>query len=175
MRRYLSNLTAEFIREILDLTPETGELRWRFRADYPKKWNSRFVGKIAGGPSGAGGRWQIRINDRLYLGYRLAWLHQYGEWPMADLDHKDGNIEDDRPTNLRLATPAQNGANRGAQKNNTSGFKGVSFDKQTGRWRAKIKANGRHISIGRFDTPEAAATAYAEAAQRLHGKFARAS
>jgi hypothetical protein len=173
MRFTVNDLTADYVRQILDYDPETGHFRWKARADVRKEWNTRRAGKIAGAPCGPHGYWQIRINDRLYLGHRLAWLFIHGEWPAGDLDHRNLRTGDNALCNLRAATASENGQNRALQRNNKSGFKGVSFDKQTGRWRASIKAHGIVTRLGRFDTPEKAGAAYAAAASQLYGEFAR--
>ena len=88
-------------------------------------------------------------------------------------DHKDLNTLNNRRENLRLATRNGNASNRKRQSNNTSGYKGVTFDKQTGRWRAQVHHNNKHISLGRYDTPEEAYEAYCKAAQEYFGEFAR--
>lgn len=89
------------------------------------------------------------------------------------VDHVDGNKMNNCRANLRLATMSQNLCNRPAQKNNTSGFKGACFDQRSGKWRATITLNGKHICIGRFATAEEAARAYDAKAIELHGEFAR--
>jgi hypothetical protein len=90
-----------------------------------------------------------------------------------NVDHIDGDGLNNRRSNLRFATTAQNSANRGKQKNNTSGFKGVRWHKRDKRWRAVIGINGKTKQIGSFKTPEAAYDAYCAAARELHGVFAR--
>jgi len=87
------------------------------------------------------------------------------------VDHINGDGLDNRRENLRLCTKAQNGQNRGAAKNNKTGFKGVS--KSGAKWTAQIKSDKKHFRIGVFDTPELAAIAYDNAARRLHGEFAK--
>lgn len=87
------------------------------------------------------------------------------------VDHKDGDGLNNQRVNLRRATHQQNLMNRGAPINNKSGYKGVSFDRFTGRWVAKIGVSGKHLNIGRFDTPEEAALAYNAAAERFYGEF----
>lgn len=87
-------------------------------------------------------------------------------------DHKDRNTLHNWRDNLRLASGTQNSANKSMQSNNTSGYKGVTFCKQTGRWRAQIQYKGRHIPIGRFDTRELAYVAYCMKAEELFGEFA---
>ena len=91
------------------------------------------------------------------------------------VDHINGNTLDNRRSNLRLATQAQNQCNRGPQKNNTSGFKGVTFNKRCGAFAAKITVAGKRKFLGYFDTPQAAHTAYCIAAAAHHGAFARTS
>lgn len=88
------------------------------------------------------------------------------------VDHINRNKLDNRRANLRKATHAQNICNSRFRSNNTSGYRGVYFCKQTKRWRAQIRANGRTRQLGRFPTAEAAARAYDAAARKLHGKFA---
>lgn len=89
------------------------------------------------------------------------------------VDHINMNKLDCRKANLRIATKSQNLANRGPAKHNKSGFKGVYFCRQTGRYRAEIRFNNQRVKIGRFDTAEAAARAYDTAALEMHGEFAR--
>ena len=88
-------------------------------------------------------------------------------------DHVDGDGLNNRRSNLRLATKTENNRNARRSVRNTSGFKGVSWDKPRRKWRADIKVSGRSKHVGYFDTPKAAHAAYCEAATRLHGEFAR--
>jgi hypothetical protein len=90
-----------------------------------------------------------------------------------DVDHISGDGLDNRRSNLRLASRAENQRNRGAQRNNTSGYKGVHFHRQRQKWQAEIGIDGQDIYLGLFLTPEEAHAAYCEAAKRYYGKFAR--
>jgi hypothetical protein len=90
-----------------------------------------------------------------------------------EVDHINGDGLDNRRSNLRLATREGNQRNRAARRDNTSGLKGVSLHVSTGKWQARIRTGGEQVYLGVFTTPEAAHEAYAEAAIRLHGKFAR--
>jgi hypothetical protein len=88
------------------------------------------------------------------------------------VDHINGNGLDCRRANLRVATHAQNLCNRGKQRNNTSGFKGVAWEPRRNRWRAKLNAAGIEYWGGLHDTPEDAARAYDVLARKIHGEFA---
>jgi len=88
------------------------------------------------------------------------------------VDHIDRDPLNNRRENLRLATAGENMRNLLKHTDNTSGFKGVSFRTDRGKWLAKIAVNRKQIHLGYFDTPEAAATAYDTAALVLHGTFA---
>lgn len=89
------------------------------------------------------------------------------------VDHKNGNRLDCRKDNLRLCNEAGNARNAGKRKDNTSGFKGVTFHKDTGKWQAAIRAGGNPKYLGLFDTPEAAAKVYDTACVKHHGEFAK--
>ena len=86
------------------------------------------------------------------------------------IDHEDRNPFNNQRYNLRPATKAQNGRNRGLNLNNTSGFKGVN--RMRNFWQSGIKVNRKRVHLGTFDTPEEAAHAYDEAALKYFGEFA---
>lgn len=89
-----------------------------------------------------------------------------------EVDHIDGDGLNCARPNLRLATKAQNGINRGKNKNNTSGYKGVIWYEPTHKWIAQIMVNGKHICIGYFKTKELAHEAYCKAAKKYFGEYA---
>jgi len=88
-------------------------------------------------------------------------------------DHHNRNSLDNRRKNLRECTSSQNEANRAKNANNTSGYKGVSFHKRTGKWQAQICFRRKVIFLGLFDTPHAAHLAYQKKSLELQGEFAR--
>ncbi len=167
-----SDLTAEYLRRILDYDPETGHFTWRHRIEFDARWNNRFAGKRAGNLRRVDGQpayWIICINARKYRAHRLAWLWVKGEWPVGELDHEDGDGLNNRIGNLRLASSSQNKGNTRTRADNSTGFKSVNKMKN-GRFRAYIKQ--RHIGV--FDTAEEAHAAYVAAAKEEFGEHWRA-
>lgn len=90
-----------------------------------------------------------------------------------DVDHANGDGLNNRRYNLRPCSRAQNQANAQRSSRNTSGYKGVSWHKGGGSWRAYIRIRGRLKSLGSFSDPVDAAKAYDTAAVAEHGIFAR--
>lgn len=88
-------------------------------------------------------------------------------------DHINGNTLDNRRQNLRQATNKQNSRNQRKSRANTSGFKGVTLHRETGKWRAQIRIDGKMRHLGLFDEAREAAIAYNEAAIAHYGEFAR--
>jgi hypothetical protein len=93
--------------------------------------------------------------------------------PHIEVDHINGDGLDNRRENLRPCTRTQNNTNRGMRKTNRSGFKGVIFDPDTGKWRVILKANKRKYDAGRFSNLVDAAIAYDALAIKYHGEFAK--
>lgn len=88
-----------------------------------------------------------------------------------EVDHINGNGLDNRRNNLRLATKAQNQQNASKRKDNTSGYKGVTWHKASGKWYARIGSEDGHKNLGLFLTPEEAYEAYKKEARRRFGEF----
>lgn len=100
--------------------------------------------------------------------YKREYLHRYLLPGSEQVDHINGN----RLDNLRGCNNGENNRNKGPNKKNTSGYKGVYLHKSTGKWIAQITVNYKCKSLGSFITAEAAALAYNEAAREYHGEFA---
>lgn len=114
----------------------------------------------------------IKIDQVRYFEHKLIWLYLKSYMPER-LDHKDRNGLNNSIENLREATASQNAANSIKRKNNTSGWKGVSWDKDRKKWRAIIGINGGQKHLGLFQDPKEAAKAYNQAALNHFGRFAR--
>lgn len=89
------------------------------------------------------------------------------------VDHVDDNGLNCTRSNMRVCTNAENNRNKKLRPDNTSGYKGVTWDKRNKRWNASITVNGKHLYISQFTNPIDAAHAYDEAAKKYHGKFAK--
>lgn len=161
----MTELSADRARELLSYDPATGVIVWRVNRGGTARTNE---------PAGAidrQGYAHIKIDGRDYFAHRIAWLLTTGAWPLAQIDHINGLKADNRLSNLREASQAENMRNRPMYRNNETGFKGVTFNKRDGRWQARIKRDGKLIHLGQFKSPEDASAAYAEEAAKLHGEF----
>jgi hypothetical protein len=87
------------------------------------------------------------------------------------VDHINNNTLDNTKSNLRICTHSQNHMNSTKQANNTSGFKGVCWNKRKSKWMAQIGKDGMHINIGYYKTAEQAYYAYLKKSKELHGEF----
>jgi len=161
-------LTQARLKEVLDYDPDTGVFIWKERISIRIT-----VGSVAGWLQS--GYLRTRIDGVFYYQHRLAWLWVHGVWPPEQIDHKDMNRENNRIANLRLATKSQNGANARVRSHSKNGLKGIIWDKQRGRWRARIRHDGRVFHLGDFHTALEAHNAYVSKAQELFGDFARAA
>ena len=93
-----------------------------------------------------------------HYAHRVIWAIVYDEWPRADVDHIDGDPRNNRIENLRNVSHRINMRNAKKQKNNTSGYNGVHWDKRDGMWCAKITISGHTTRLGLFfDMQEAIA------------------
>jgi hypothetical protein len=137
--------------------------RWRLSS------NGHRSGDLAGSLNTNGYRHVIVLGRRYYM-HRLAWLLRHKAWPHGQLDHINGQKDDNRLGNLRLATPAQNVHNR---IRNGELPTGVDRAPGKGRFCARIQgSDGKKIYLGYYDTALEAAAAYAGASIILHGEYA---
>lgn len=148
---------------------------WRFREDVHASFNTKFAGKEAFKKIDRAGYLCGTINCKRLFAHRVAWAIFHGEWPELSIDHIDGNPQNNRISNLRLATVSENNRNRGKNRLNKSGYKGVSYLPRRKKWRATIMIPGERVKLlGVFETPQEAHIAYRDAADKYHGNFARA-
>ena len=164
----MTALTQELLRELLVYDSITGEFIWkrRDRRHFPSDraygaWNSNFAGVTAGGINPKGYR-TISVFNRRYRAHRLAFLYMTGYFPV-ETDHIHGVRDDNRWSEIRDVTRAENQKNLSLPTTNTSGQIGISWSKDRGRWEAYIHVNGKRKSLGRFIDFDDACTARKEA------------
>ena len=155
---------ARYVRKVLTYDPFTGKFHWRVRR------SAKLAGSLAGSIH-AEGYCYISVDRRRLLAHRLAWLYIYNCFPKNEIDHINSNPSDNRLENLREATSAENKANSRLRKNNTTGYKGVSFIKSRRRWVAQIAFNKSYRHLGYFNNPRSAYRAYCQAAKDTFGEF----
>lgn len=125
------------------------------------------LNKVSGWTS-KDGRKYIHYDGQSYFAHRVAWAFNYGQ-PDEDIDHIDGNPSNNKLENLRSVKHIHNQQNLlKARKDNKSGFLGVAYHSQTGRYTAQIWINKKKKHIGIFKTPELAHEAYLKAKRELH-------
>ncbi len=134
------------------------------------KWYASFEG---------GGKWyaarriwfgkDAQPKSRIQKLHRLIMGLDYGD--KTNVDHINGDGFDNRKENLRACAHSDNQKNRTKQRDNKSGFKGVSWSKEKKMWAAQISYGGKHYAIGRFHDPAIAALCYDLVSAREHGEF----
>jgi hypothetical protein len=160
-------LTQDRLKELLHYDPETGHFTWRATS------RNVAAGSRAGTIDSRGYR-QISVDGKLRLAHRIAFLYMLGTFPPGDVDHVNQMKDDNRWPNLRSATRRENAGNKGLQKNNTSGHRGVSWDKRVGKWVAYGSCDGRVVHLGYFTSLEEAAEVAQKRREEYFGIFASA-
>ena len=164
-----AKLSHDRLLDVLSYDPETGIFLWK------KRISIRIVvGKVAGRLD-RNGHIQITIDGIRWMAHRLAWFYVHSVWPDDEIDHRDLKKSNNALINLRQSTRLQNMCNTPKPINNTSGYKGVYFDKRCQKWVAQIHAKGRHYWLGSFDDLKDAHAAYVDGSKQKHGEFGRAA
>ena len=154
-------LTQARLKELLHYDPATGIFTWR------QSRGTRRQNAIAGSRHSKG-YINISIDSKLHRAHRLVWLYEYGCFPDGEIDHINRVPFDNRRANIQVATRSQNTQNTGLPRNNTSGHRGIGWNTQQQKWRARISIDGKTFYLGRFDTFEDAVSAYTTAASKHH-------
>jgi hypothetical protein len=174
------------LRQLFRFDVETGKLYWRERTPsmFNKniadsnlvcaRWNTKNANKECGCVIKTG-YVAVRINDKKFYAHKIIWaLFKSGVYG-NELDHINGNRQDNRIANLREVTRAQNNWNASNRKDNKSGVRGVSFNIRDGIWTSCITVNKKRIDLGRHKSFEKAVAARQRAEIEYYGEYARKS
>lgn len=121
--------------------------------------------------------WSVTVNGYAQRSYKnlttgkkgIMYLHRQIMMPPdgMDVDHINRNRLDNRRSNLRICNRAINLLNKGPEPSNTSGYRGVYLDKRNGRWRVRMKWQGRYKTFGGYDTALEASNVYEAKRQEI--------
>lgn len=160
-RRVMKKLMIDRLRELIDYDPVSGRMTWK------RPLSARVSpGDEVGSMSGTGRRY-VGIDGVRHLAHRLAWAHATGEWPSQHVSARNDDYDDLRFSNLVLVDATDLAIKAGRRRTNSSGVKGVCWDRERGKWLATIVRGYKTIHIGRYDSKEDAAAAYAKKAAEI--------
>lgn len=159
-------VTQKRLKEVLYYNKVVGVFEWR------KRGTRMNPGQMAGVSIKDRGYIMIGIDGKRYPAHHLVWLYMTGVWPENQIDHKDGDKTNNLFENLREVKPYQNSWNSAITKRNTSGVKGITYDKAAKQWRAVITVNGKKAFNKNFRTKEEAEIAIKVEREKLHGEYA---
>jgi Demerecviridae HNH endonuclease len=157
-----SKATLKAIANELRYDPKTGHFWW-LRNGSGRNFN------VPAGSLNVRGYIRITVFGRQYASHILAWFFITGKYPAHHIDHINRVKTDNSAANLRKITPQQNCANRGIPSSNTSGAKGVFFNKNG--WQVRCEIGGKAAYLGRFRSRDEAAAAYDKYAKSKLGDF----
>ena len=147
------------LHEVLVYDPLTGSITWKVTLS-----NRGLAGKEAGQIHNVYNYRMIRVDKRMHRAHRVAWALYYGVWPKQTLDHINGIRTDNRLSNLREATMAEQAQNR--KRHPRDGLPGAHLN--NGRWVAHIQVNRKQMHLGSFATAEEAHACYLKAKAKYH-------
>lgn len=153
-----AHITPQVLRQLLRYDAEAGKLYWLPRplamfanARSGKSWNSRYAGKEAITADNGVGYRIGSVFNRHVLAHRAAWAIVTGEWPDEEIDHINGRPADNRFSNLRAVSRAENMRNMARRSDNKSGFVGVQPHSSGKGWYAVISTKEGLRYLGYFD------------------------
>lgn len=118
-------------------------------------------------------RWRSKKRDNPALPMCIFLHRQIMGLPPHHVDHINGDVLDNRKSNLRICSNKENSRNTAQHKDNMSGYKGVSWDKVRQKWIAQIGVDYKSYNLGGYEHIKDAAHAYNAAAVKYFGDFAR--
>lgn len=157
-------ITQELINSLFEY--DNGVLYWKVNRTGTAKKGTQ------AGWLHSNGYFRCKVKGKPYLVHRLIYLAHHGYLPEI-LDHINGNPLDNRIENLREASKYENQYNSKIRNDNSSGVKGIGWNKTKKKWIVRIKINGVRKHLGAFDDLELAELVILEARDKYHKEFAR--
>lgn len=161
--------------KLIPLTPLTPLTRGKYAMvdDDCFEYLNRWKWKLHTPTDGSKRHYAVR-KEKVKNGIKHVSMHSVvcGFPPRTNIDHRDRNGLNNQKNNLRSCSTSQNGANSRKSRNNTSGFKGVTWQKIARKWQSQLMHNRKHYYLGLFEDPKEAAKAYDVKAVQIFGEFA---
>ena len=158
----LSKERADFL---FDYDEFTGVLTWKNKPS--PRANRVILGSVAGNLFCDDRYLQTSVDQKKYMVHRIIWLISYGCFPAEQIDHIDGNGLNNRLSNLREVSDAENKKNLPMRSDNKSGVTGVSWHRKANKWISQIQVKGENNYLGIFTNLEDALKARSEAEIKL--------
>jgi hypothetical protein len=181
-----NTLDTKLLSELLSYNITSGKLYWVPRpieqssditlvvaSKNNMRWNTKFAFTEAFTTLDAYGYLRGRVYGKQYLAHRVIWAITTRVWPTHQIDHINGNRQDNRLANLREATQFENARNTKSRGGASSKYLGVSWNSSRRKWQVQIEHQGVSKYVGVFTDELAAARAYDGVALMHHGSFAR--
>lgn len=156
--------TKDYLHQIFEYS--NGELYWKVASGRRSK-----VGTKAGFKADEDGRLKVGINNSYWFIHRIIFFMFHNEQP-NEIDHIDGNPKNNRIENLRAVTHHQNMMNSKTPSHNTSGVKGVYFNKKKKKWVAQCFVDGKNTYVGTFNDINVAKIAIVDFRNKVRKEFA---
>lgn len=155
-------ITQDLLKSRFSYSEEKMGLVYKKTINYMAKEGS-LAGKIVGSYR------RISVNKKTICMHRAVWLFFYGYQPDKHIDHINGIRDDNRISNLREASNAENAQNlKSSHKDALSKYLGVSWVKKARKWRAQICIDGKNKSLGYFDNEIEAYESYLSEKRKIH-------
>ena len=141
-------ITQEELKKTIVYDPDTGLMRWLISPSAGVK-----IGDIAGSKSenGRGKSYvKVRLKGSNYYAHRLAWLYMSGSLPQGEIDHVDGDGQNNKLINLRSVSRKDNMRNRKKPSHNKSGVSGVHWNKEINKWVVQIVSDKKKFTVGYY-------------------------
>ena len=160
-------ISITMLRRMFSYDSVSGLIHWK-----RSHKNGVAAGDVAGRVDLSTGYVRLTFRRQTYKAHRVIWALVYAEWPTTDIDHINGDRADNKLENLRLASRTENIRSMKKRKNSACGLKGVTpYKKQSDKFVAQIRVNGKQQNLGVFNSQQRAHDAYCEAATIAFGRF----